>query len=314
MNFKHKYLKYKKKYLKLKKMIGGVIKEIPIDSIRDRISQHSEIFMRDKIRIGVKLSSIETPIQELETKDPDWGKKLEDYIITNYENFLVANPDRKDFRDKIPNAISMFPFLIRLPSKENSAEQKNAVKKQQIAIVDYENYYFKYIFEHRINYEYIILESLIKNLLNKKFDHINIICKRKETLDNFNTIRKSLQNYDISVSLIFTETSNGSNTSVYPKSTRAIDDCTLILVAMYLKELNFEKVWIFSDDKTLFQDFNKERLLLLPYNITIKCSLNNFEINQVIINPIEDIFFSKDLLTEDIEFLNNKTEFNPSIE
>ena len=77
-----------------------------------------------------------------------------------------------------------------------------------------------------------------------------------------------------------------------------------MLIFKYLFPI-FPNTIYFSDDKKLFNDFNSERTLLLPYNITIKASLDDNIIDKAIINPIEDDFYNTDLTPTELADYND---------
>ena len=306
MNYQEKYLKYKKKYLELKKkMVGGaIIDNTDLDKLRRNLLINTRINRIIKPMVEANQNAIRDalftwqipPIAEFPIKqqfplefymDQDWKKKLLNYILENYKIFFMANPDGRDFREQL-NLIENRQLLMRMPGLIPAT-----FSNQQIIVVDYENYFIRYKKTHWWASELNALTNLIKRL-GKSDNHINIICKREETINEFNKMKEELKQKNYSVSCIFTESFNGQEINIYPKSTRSFDDCTFVLIFKYLRPM-FRNTIYFSDDKKLFNDFNSERTLLLPYNITIISSLNSYIINKAIINPIEDLFYNTDL-------------------
>jgi len=224
--------------------------------------------------------------------DLNWFKKLEDYIMQNYVRFFEANESGRDFREQLEgNRLLLMRKLT-----------KDTFKTQQIIVVDYENYFIRYNTQYRGTENDALINLISK--LGKSDNHINIICKREETLNAFMFMKDELKQNNYSISCIFTETVYGFDTHIYPKSTRSFDDCTFVLIFKYLWPL-FPNTIYFSDDKRLFNDFNTERTLLLPYNITIISSEYNNIINKAIINPIEDEFYNTDLTPAQLHDYND---------
>jgi hypothetical protein len=312
MNYQEKYLKYKKKYLELKKkMVGGAIIGNKVEDklrrlvlIRTRINHNIKPYVEanlQNIYNAIYIYGQYPPIAEFPIKpedplqfnmDLDWRTKLETYIMQNYIRFFEANIDGRDFREQLKgNGLLLMRRLT-----------KDIFKTQQIILVDYENYFIRYNTQYGGTEDDALINLI--NKLGKSDNHINIICKRELTLTRFNLMINELKHNNYSISCIFTETVNGFDTQVYPKSTRSFDDCTFILIFKYLLPM-FPNTIYFSDDKRLFTDFNTERRLLLPYNITIISTLNPYIINKAIINPIEDEFYNTDLTQAQLHDYND---------
>ena len=303
MNYQEKYLKYKKKYLKLKKkMVGGTIinkDNLPLifKRVQERIDKINEHVLQNNLLIKKAIhTGQDPPIAEFDIiphlkfdMNKNWANILYIYIKNNYIKFFTKNLEGKDFREHFNLQKNRLLLLMRT-SGITSAKFLN----QQIIVFDYENYFIRYKASllQRVS-DLGALENLIIKL-GKLDNHINIICKREATMNAFDNMKEKLKQKNYSVSCIFTETFNGFEKKIYPKSTRSFDDCTFVLIFKYLFPI-FPNTIYFSDDKKLFNDFNSERKLLLPYNITIKASLDDNIIDKAIINPIEDDFYNTDL-------------------
>jgi hypothetical protein len=281
--------------LRIKLLIRGRIK----NNINPYV-EANQLNIRNAIYYGQLPPIAEFPIFTTDplqnNMDKNWRKTLETNILENYKKFFNYNPDGRDFREQLL-LVENRQLLMRM-----SGLILATFPTQEIILVDYENYFIRYINEYG-GTEDTALINLI-NKLGKLDNHINIICKRELTLTRFNLMINELKHNNYSISCIFAESYNAHETLIYPKSTRSFDDCTFILIFKYLLPM-FPNTIYFSDDKRLFTDFNTERRLLLPYNITIISTLNPYIINKAIINPIEDEFYNTDLTQAQLHDYNH---------
>lgn len=209
-------------------------------------------------------------------------------LVVDYENLQSLQHTQNFLADgiKIPFKLPMcflFNYIIRLA--EPTCHLIIFFKKDKYVTSDIqkllENEYLNYDFKSGgLSYKirYFMIETMVE-------------------------IKRRIHDGSLKIQLVFVNSLPKAitNDRPCPHQLKSFDDCTILHYMNLLKNNYFTNYKLISNDMRLVDDFQSERLLLLPYTLEkSELVINNGiievrNLESVIINPIRDPFFTNSL-------------------
>jgi hypothetical protein len=232
-------------------------------------------------------------------------------ISENCRNNLISSV-KEDYKNKIDYIIPEYPIKM-IFSNIHLPEDKTL-------FIDGENAEYHPSLRSSPNIYNVFISWCIKHNYNK----LIIICKNPKYWKNIDNT--SIRDTNIDIYIIHTSAigsiprrinqritinkdmiDDPNSQYCYPHDLRSYDDCLLIGLLLENLNNNLKNIKFYTRDKQMFNDYLRERTIILPFTVSIyKYHLNNFENNKkYLFQPhTEEIFMNTDKYNIGGEYYN----------